>query len=78
MKKKLKLKLDTRKILVRLVELGMDQNDLAAKIGVHCSAISRWVSGKNMPSNAYIKAIADALGLGNPWSLVEVCDEKNN
>jgi len=46
---------------LKRIELGMNQNDLATKIGITAAMVSMYESDKTTPSLETIKKIADAL-----------------
>lgn len=53
-----------KKIQKRRIEMGFaTQSDLAAKVGVDQSQISRWESGANIPEGTLKKDLGDALGV---------------
>jgi transcriptional regulator with XRE-family HTH domain len=52
---------------------GFCQSDLARRIGVSVSAVSRWESGMDMPRGRRFKKIAHALGIA-PLELTRVLD----
>lgn len=48
--------------------LGLTQHELAAKLGVYQSALSRWEDGSVRPTDEHKVAIANALGQ-EVWAL---------
>lgn len=51
------------KIAALLKGRGMEQQDLAKKLGVAPSSVSDWVQGKTHPRRKRLPDIADALGV---------------
>lgn len=45
------------------VGAGMTQQELANKLGVTHISVSRWETGKSIPSPKYIKEMADMFGV---------------
>ena len=45
------------------VGAGMTQQELADKLGVTHISVSRWETGKSIPSPKYIKEMADMCGV---------------
>ncbi|HJA26902.1 MAG TPA: helix-turn-helix domain-containing protein [Candidatus Limosilactobacillus intestinigallinarum] len=45
------------------VGAGMTQQELADKLGVTHISVSRWETGKSIPSPKYIKEMADMFGV---------------
>ncbi|MDM8331558.1 helix-turn-helix transcriptional regulator [Limosilactobacillus pontis] len=45
------------------VGAGMTQQELADKLGVTHISVSRWETGKSIPSPKYIKKMADMFGV---------------
>ena len=50
-------------IAVRRRDLGLSQTELAEKLHVTDKAVSRWETGRGMPSVDLLEPLADALGL---------------
>ena len=44
--------------------LGLNQTELAARVGCDRSAVSRWEAGERLPSLAHLAALGRALGCG--------------
>ena len=60
---------------------GMTQQDLAAKLGVTNISVSRWESGKAIPSPKYIKKMAEMFGVAGKdifFNLVTTKVDKNS
>ena len=54
---------------------GIEQKELAARIGVATSAVSKWETGRGRPDLNYIPAICNALHI-NPYQLIGMQEPK--
>lgn len=50
---------------------GLDQGDLAKRVGVSVSAVSRWESGQDIPRGSRFQKIARVLGI-KPLELTQI------
>ena len=60
-------------IAVRRRELGLPQTELAEQLHVTDKAVSRWETGRGMPSVDLLEPLADALGLSVSELLSGAC-----
>jgi len=56
---------------------GLSQSELAEKVGVAPPAVSRWVTGKDMPSDENFKKIVSHLGIRQDFFLGKEAKIKN-
>lgn len=62
-------------IKVELVERGLDQKDLAEKVGIERATMNRYMTGKrSMPMPTYFK-VAEVLGL-SPRELMQRAESR--
>jgi transcriptional regulator with XRE-family HTH domain len=59
-------------------KVGMQQNELAEKIGVSCPTLSQYESGKRFPRYIVINKICDALGINGNYLVQGTKYEQNN
>ena len=59
----------SKRIKLRLNELGMKQADLAKKDVANKSTISMWLNGNSIPSNERLVKLANALKVSTTWLL---------
>ena len=52
----------SKRLMIRRKALGLNQNELAEKLGIHGSAISGYENGRNYPECSMLPALAAALG----------------
>lgn len=52
---------------------GLDQKDVATRLDVSVSAVSRWESGQDVPRGRRFKQLAKVLGV-NPLALTQIID----
>lgn len=50
-------------VKIRREELGFDQGELAAKLGVSQQTVSRWEKGLALPRPVRVRQLAEALGV---------------
>lgn len=55
------------RIKARRLELDFSQTALASAVGVTRNAVSNWELGKNEPSSAMVRLVADKLGVTVEW-----------
>lgn len=49
--------------------LGLNQTELAEKLGVTRSTVCAWESGRNNPSDSLIKFLCEKFGINKEWLL---------
>lgn len=55
---------------------GLNQGDLASRVGVSISAVSRWEAGKDIPRGKRFQKIARVLGI-KPLALTQLIDPES-
>lgn len=60
----------------RLVDEGLTQEAAAQRIGVKQSVVSRWVAGKDAPSDRYVPALVKFTGLTKRQVLDSIHQQK--
>jgi len=58
-----------------MAELGLNQGDIAKKLGKPQCTVSAWMSGRHNPCLKQLKALADLLGINLLSDLVEVIND---
>ena len=57
----------------RRLALGMEQKELAARLGVHKNTVSSWETGRTRPDVTQLPALCEALGL-SPYALLGMAE----
>lgn len=57
----------------RRLALGMEQKELAARLGVHKNTVSSWETGRTRPDVTQLPALCGALGL-SPYALLGMAE----
>ena len=57
----------------RRLALGMEQKELAARLGVHKNTVSSWETGRTRPDVTQLPALCKALGL-SPYTLLGMAE----
>lgn len=50
-----------------MVDAGMNQTDVADKIGASAASVSQYLSGKNIPREKRIEELAEAIGVSTEY-----------
>lgn len=58
-----------RRLQAAMTDRDMNQSDLARKASINRDNISNYVRGKTLPTNVFLKAVANALGVEAGWLL---------
>ena len=62
-----KLKGVSRRVAQAILDSGLTQADIASKMGIFPTAISRWKSGSTEPAPANLKKLADVVKCDVGW-----------
>lgn len=62
-----KLRLFSERLRSRIARLGLQQNELAEKVGVEPGAVGNWVKGLNAARGEHLRRVAEVLGVEVGW-----------
>lgn len=62
-----KLRLFSERVRSRLARLGLQDNEVAEKLGVSPGAVGNWKAGRNFAVGETLRALADLLGASVAW-----------
>jgi transcriptional regulator with XRE-family HTH domain len=66
-KKSEKVRQFSERFRARMLRLGIQQNELASRLGIGPSAVNNWWQGENMAKLSMLRKIADELGVSIEW-----------